>query len=272
MIQHILVPVDFSLNSKHAALYAASLANNPGTTLHFIHVFSIPVASPEMPAYVVPIADFEGDLTEKITSWTRNLNLNIPIVTKVIPGFPDDEIVDYAVENHVDLIVMGMHETGSFAQRFLGSTSTSAMRQSKVPVVIVPEEGNFNKPKNITVAIDYHNELKKESLKILFDLKGALDYKLNIFHVNTDKSMPDKKEAAELITLEHLLEGLPHDYFFAESDDVDMALLDFCRQKGSDMLVMFPHKHNLFERIFKHQHTQEVAYKTTIPLLCIPVV
>ncbi|QLG49002.1 universal stress protein [Natrinema halophilum] len=57
--------------------------------------------------------------------------------TVVSVGQPSDEIVDYAVENDVDLIVVGSHGRTGFSRVLLGSVAERVARQSPVPVTIV---------------------------------------------------------------------------------------------------------------------------------------
>jgi nucleotide-binding universal stress UspA family protein len=56
--------------------------------------------------------------------------------TIVTAGNPVDEIVKTAKEDGFDLIIMGTHGHGQFAEMMLGSTATGVILKSKIPVLI----------------------------------------------------------------------------------------------------------------------------------------
>jgi nucleotide-binding universal stress UspA family protein len=61
----------------------------------------------------------------------------IPIETHLIEGSPSREIVDFAVEQNCDLIVMGTHGRGGIDRLLLGSVAERVVRGSPVPVLTV---------------------------------------------------------------------------------------------------------------------------------------
>ncbi len=59
------------------------------------------------------------------------------VETAVAVGQPADEIVEYAAENELDLIVVGSHGRTGFSRVLLGSVAERVARQAPVPVTIV---------------------------------------------------------------------------------------------------------------------------------------
>ena len=53
-------------------------------------------------------------------------------------GAPPDRIVQYALENTVDLIIMSSRGTGGFRRLVSGSTTDRVIRASHLPVLVVP--------------------------------------------------------------------------------------------------------------------------------------
>ncbi len=61
--------------------------------------------------------------------------------TKAGLGNPADEIVNYAVQNQVDLIIMATHGRSGVTRWAFGSIADKVLRSSPVPVMIIkPEE------------------------------------------------------------------------------------------------------------------------------------
>ena len=52
-------------------------------------------------------------------------------------GIPAEEILDYAEENDIDLIVMGTQGLTGVKRFLIGSVAENVLRHSKVPVMIV---------------------------------------------------------------------------------------------------------------------------------------
>ena len=60
-----------------------------------------------------------------------------PAITHVAYGRPFAEIIAYAREHAIDLIVMGTHGRGAIAHVLLGSTTEKVVRKSPCPVLTI---------------------------------------------------------------------------------------------------------------------------------------
>jgi nucleotide-binding universal stress UspA family protein len=61
----------------------------------------------------------------------------IPIAAEVLTGDPADEIVAYADNHDVDLIVVGSRGRGTLASTLLGSVSHAVLQEARRPVLVV---------------------------------------------------------------------------------------------------------------------------------------
>jgi nucleotide-binding universal stress UspA family protein len=57
--------------------------------------------------------------------------------TDIVEGAPVEEIVDYAKEKEIDLIVMGTHGRGWLAHVLMGSVAEKVVRKAPCPVLTV---------------------------------------------------------------------------------------------------------------------------------------
>ena len=128
----ILCPVDFSEASNRALDLASKLAREADAKLYIVHV--------EENAAVTHPGLF-GGLPPAISSDKRRLNNTLPTATEVtfehdmLVGNPVDEIIEFAKQNHIDLIVMGSHGLTGVARVLLGSVAEAVVRKSPVPVL-----------------------------------------------------------------------------------------------------------------------------------------
>jgi nucleotide-binding universal stress UspA family protein len=61
----------------------------------------------------------------------------VPVVSEVLAGDPADEIVAYADNHDVDLIVVGSRGRGTLASTLLGSVSHAVLQEARRPVLVV---------------------------------------------------------------------------------------------------------------------------------------
>ena len=152
-LSRILHPTDFSQNAKAAQAYACQLAEQNGAELHLLHIFPDPgylVAQPEF-AVAIPGEDWEDlrraaerNLETALESEWKN---KLKVVTATRKGSPFLEIIRYAQEQNIDLIVMGTHGRTGLSHLVIGSVAENVVRKAKCPVLTVhPADHRFVMP------------------------------------------------------------------------------------------------------------------------------
>lgn len=152
-MKKVLVPIDFAEASDAALIYARNLAKTFGADLHVMHVmenlFLRPMAN--NPAAIE--AGIANRLTERITDDDRK-NLHAVAVMRKSDA-PAEEIVRYAEEEKVDLIVMGTHGRVKVAHLLMGSVAEKVVRTAPCPVLTVRHpEREFVVPDNVEARHD----------------------------------------------------------------------------------------------------------------------
>jgi nucleotide-binding universal stress UspA family protein len=142
-LNRILVPVDFSKFSDNALGYACAFAEQFGAELHLMHVLQDVVAMmPEPGLFVPPSGDWLEDLEKSARDELAKLpepamRGKLQVVREVRQGAPFLEIIRYAREHKVDLIVLGTHGRSGLAHVLLGSVAEKVVRKSPCPVLSV---------------------------------------------------------------------------------------------------------------------------------------
>lgn len=130
--QRILCPIDFSVPGTAALDVASKLARQTQAKLYLVHV-------EENPAVVNP--GLFGGLPPSSWRDSHELALTLPTATEVrfehdlLLGDPATEIVRFAEEHDVDLIVMGTHGHSGVLRALLGSVAEHVVRHATVPVL-----------------------------------------------------------------------------------------------------------------------------------------
>ena len=135
MFKNILVPFDGSKYAEKALLYAANLAKEYGSKVTVIHV-AIKKVYPLAETAVVIDTEKEGQEILK-NSESQAKALDITAEYALVIGNPADEILKYATNNKIDLIVMGSRGLSDIKAFFLGSVSKKVSQRAECPVLIV---------------------------------------------------------------------------------------------------------------------------------------
>lgn len=142
MLYHrILAAYDGSEISDKALTQAVRLTEKtPGSRLTVAHVLYRPTYALEGFGWVTPegfqekMKAYEDSIIQKAQEKIKDLPYaDIAVLT----GVPAPAILEYAADQHCDLIVMGSRGLGPFKEWMLGSVSHHVVQQSRVPVLIV---------------------------------------------------------------------------------------------------------------------------------------
>jgi nucleotide-binding universal stress UspA family protein len=143
--RRVLVPVDFSENSKSAARMALEIA--PDAQIDFLHVFDVVLEEQMRSAdigssflrdyHIEAEENARRDLNQFIADIIADIPGSHPISREVVFGHPGHVIYDHAESTQPDLIVLGKHGKSGLEELLLGSVSRHVLEQSSCDVLIV---------------------------------------------------------------------------------------------------------------------------------------
>jgi nucleotide-binding universal stress UspA family protein len=142
-LKHLLLATDFSEPSAAALDYAKAFADAFDATIHVLHVVEDLAAHAwTTEVYVAALPGVHEELerqararldavfsAEELTRFRVRLELRL--------GSPFVEIVRYARDQQIDLIIMGTHGRGPIAHVLLGSVAERVVRKAPCPVLTV---------------------------------------------------------------------------------------------------------------------------------------
>src|SRR5215213_6548531 len=143
----ILVPTDFSDNARNAANFAAQLAKKLDGSILLLHAYMLPTPVSEVPYMMVNIEEIQKENERLAKEEANKLEAQgIRASYLVRLGFPSDEITAVIEDQPVDMVVMGMRGKGTL-EKWIGSTTTSAIKKVDTPIIVVPEEASYRELK-----------------------------------------------------------------------------------------------------------------------------
>jgi nucleotide-binding universal stress UspA family protein len=150
-IHHILVPIDFSEHSKNALQYAIPYAVQFKARLDLLYVVEPTIYPADFSFGQVGFPNIEEELRkrgdEELSTLVSNeIKGRVSASSSVRTGKPFYEIIEYARENNVDLIIIATHGHTGVEHILFGSTVEKVVRKAPCPVLVVrdvtsPNEG-----------------------------------------------------------------------------------------------------------------------------------
>ena len=144
----VLFCTDFSDNSDYAFDYAFGIAKRDEALLYILHVNPI---TPQQETYLRTYLNEEQfdeigkkrhkeinqQFNDRYLCQIRDKN-NVQVVIK--SGREDEAIIKFAVQENVDLIVIGKHGKTGLESAVFGSVAEKVVRHSPIPVYIIPRK------------------------------------------------------------------------------------------------------------------------------------
>jgi nucleotide-binding universal stress UspA family protein len=157
MIDKILYPTDFSKHSLAALPLALDLAKRYGAEVHVLHAVDAPYeffmedgyVVPLMTTYPIEVDQLKQSATQRLDEFVHQNMTDVEEAVKkvVVVGKAFAEIVLYARQQDISLIVLGTHGHSALASMLMGNVAEKVVRKAPCPVLTVRHpEHKFEAP------------------------------------------------------------------------------------------------------------------------------
>jgi nucleotide-binding universal stress UspA family protein len=275
----ILVPTDFSEYAKAALNFSIELSRRNGAKVILMHAHDL-IRYDFKDNLKTLIDEHNNVIRQGLTSRLDRIkkeilqNENIAITSFLCDGNVTDSILYVAEKFQVDLIVMGTLGAVGLKTTILGSKATAVLRNSTIPVLIIPPNYKWSKPKNILIALKDEQE-KPEILKPVFSLAKAFGTGTSLF-MFTDEDEEAYEVLTDTRTLYQMKEALSKLYPSFDIQSVHISGKNFIKtiqnyisENKFDFLVMINHHDSWIHNLTGISVTQKMALSSSIPLLSI---
>ena len=142
-LHNVVVGIDGSDQSCHAATVSADLARRNGATLHLVTIVRPPegwwgiVGSPPTPsALSKSLTDAQREILDSVVAGIDLTDIEVIQVEDV--GDPARMLLDYAEKVDADVLVIGRRGAGLLERIMLGSVANRVVHDAQCPVLLVP--------------------------------------------------------------------------------------------------------------------------------------
>ena len=254
----VIVPVDFSESSLHAARYAAQLLAGPyGVNMILYHSYS--KASEAAKA---------AEMLEDVKAGLMKTN----IVKIEILAYEEDDFVNglekTARHRRADMIIMGITGKSAIAQVFFGSNTLKMAERKVCPVLIVPQNAFFAPLKNVMLTSDFKSTVDTTPSVPIKDFLDAFKPQLHIVNVNKDHwiSLTEDIEK-EKQDMKQLFADYNPEFYFMRLYDVDEAINLFAESRNIDLIIAIQKNHSFIDKLLNGSRTKTLSYHSKMPIL-----
>ena len=205
-------------------------------------------------------------------------NQNWPI--KSVVGDPPRTIVDEVEAQNSDLLVMGIHQHGTFGQAIGENTATRVMGRVAIPVLGV-RPALSGLPRRIMVATDFGNA-SREAAYVAANLADPGGCVILVHASLPTPIVEEGDEGAALVQRE----GIEHAFLHltdeisegksirvetvSRTGDAGAQLLAAATQVAPDLIAIASQRHHLITRLILGSVTRNLVREGSWPLLIIP--
>jgi nucleotide-binding universal stress UspA family protein len=277
MFERILIPLDGSQLAESVLIQVRRLLARKDAELILLRVVTLP---PEVEADAgEPLNLLWSRATEYLQNIAGRLaSEGLQVRTRVLEGFPANQILEVAKKDKVTLIAMSTHGRTGLSRWVFGSVTEKVLRASPVPVLAIP---SFVGTGGDAFVRDAHELPFK---KILVPISAA-ELSLDVLppmtefarHFESKVALVNVCEGIECTVPVHEMrmaferlrgDGIPAEPIVKQGDPA-VQILEACREQGADLIAMTTHGRSGVSRWLLGSVAEKVLRLANVPLLVV---
>lgn len=260
-MKNILVTIGAHDSAINTLQYAIDFAENFNAKVYAVKVFGNTRVSGSLKNInAVLEEDVAYEINEVINEVDRK-NVDLAVVSA--KGKIRDSIETIAEELSIDLIVSAAKPISTDETLFLSKVSGSLVKDTNVPVLIVPTQYRYKNISKILMAVKSGKIRSNEKLNPLKELINKFTCKLDLIQVITPKMTDADKE----VNLE--LKELSSKFTTTENATVFQGVLEYLHITEPDMLCVMRRKRGFFSRLWQDNAVKKADFESRLPLLIL---
>lgn len=268
-MKKILFPTEFSEQAPEVFKYAAELAYFFKARLVTMYAYGKPEFQLANNETAEHMADISSDslmalVQENLPEQYRE-HISVDYVTKL--GFASEAILQVALEEEIDLIVMGMTGKTNALDTIFGTTSREVLAKSDCPVLAIPVGAKFEGIDNIAYTTNFEFR-DLQAINYLKKWSKVFRAPVHCLHI-LDQKENASQHLRNMKILSDTFQGEKSILFDIRKGDFREDIEGFAKSKSADILAMMSHKRNFIARLMETSAVKGVARRTHIPLLVI---
>lgn len=261
-MKNILVPVGSSKNAKSHLQYAVDFAKAFDARLVVVQVYNVYTKAGTM-IKIDHILERESNrfLKEHVESVDTK---GVEVFIKSFKGKLIDTLELVFEAYNIDLMLLEPRTNSIKDELYLGNTSGKIVKQTKIPILIVPEDYHFKPISKVLIAMKSAIIKKKNALKILDEIQSHFKSTNTLLLVKT----PFHKE--EDFNVDEALNKMVTNIIHSENATTFMGVLEHYKEQQPDLLCVVRRKRGFFAKLWeKNTILKKEFHMPTTPVLVL---
>jgi nucleotide-binding universal stress UspA family protein len=276
-MKKILLATDFSKAAIQAQNYAIEIARNTGAEITVLNTFFVPAIefTQKMPIYTTLYKEEKlkvNQALKEVIHLISNIkdNNGNPLRVKTIaemsdPVFSIDTLIK---EEHFELALIGNSGIDD-PYRWYHSTASELIKETTIPILVVPSSKPYISFKHILYATELRNEDHSAILELI-NFAQIFNSRISVLHISTSHHEEESKKFNSLKNRVSKADNYAKmEWNFVKKDDVEYAIRDFIKEDHVDLLTLLKHPRNIVENLFHNSVTKAFITYSPVPLLFI---
>ncbi len=260
-MKNILVPVGSTENGINNLKYAVNFASMSGGKVYLINIYKeFSKVGGLTKVNQLMIHENEKQLEEVISAVNT---IGVEVIAKPIKGNPFEGIIRVSKQFDIDLIVVSPQSIEIKNEVYLGNVTGKIVKQTEIPLLIVPKDYLFRKFDSILVAFKNGHFEKENVLAPLHNMIALFKSKINLLQVITPETTEENKKIdQELLDIKSTLTT-------TENGTTFQGVLEHFQSHNPDMLCVIRRKRGFFKKLWEKNIVLKRDFHTSKPLLIL---
>ncbi len=260
-MENILVPIGLNKNAVNTLQYAIDFIEGTSAKVYVIRVYGVAKAASSMKNIDTILQE---DSDKELKAILKEIDTKgVEVISKSIKGDVIDSIERVAKQLKVDLIISSAKSISTDEKVYLGRIAGGLIKNTDIPVLIVPKEYKFKKISKLLLTIKSGIISSDDVLTPLHFILDKFSGKLDLLRVITPKS---SNEDANLNTN---LAALITNSKTTENATIFQGVLEHIHESNPDLLCVIRRKRGFFVRLWEKDRVYKKDFESRIPLLVL---
>lgn len=275
-MQNVLLPTDFSDNSRNAISYAINFYRNEPCNFTLLHSYKVNGYRQNSKFVPVPgqsnIDRMRLETEKKLAQLIQEIKKRYPNPRHSFTAIASNYQLIIAIKEELrkretEVIMIGTQgSTGAYEVAY-GSNTIRLMEDIKnCPILAIPSHVRFSAIKEIVLASGFKVTPRAEELDFIKILLRKTHASLRVLHIveNGPLSKDQKKHKEEL---KNLLLDVNHSFHSLSHVTVPIGIYCFTESRGSDMITFVNKRHSFFQNVLFNPLYKNLGNYSQIPVL-----
>lgn len=268
-MMNILLPTDFSENSRNAAVYALQFFKDTPCNFHLLHV--IPVPTDKLLNGYMTMSPSVKENFDKLLDWLESLKTNPEHTFHICfkASYLIDAVRAKVQEKNIDLILMGTKGKTNNQGVVIGKNTSDVMMKVRCPVLAISEKAIFKEHKQILFPTDYKIHYGSKMLRTLLNLASLSKANVKILELFNaeNEPLPDQVENRNFLK-DSFSPRIPMLQTYYSSKEENPKKI-FLANRNVDMIVLAAKNLNLCQKFLQNDQKENIPFINQLPLLVL---